>query len=139
MKAKLILIASLMIYGGYSHAGFKCEAQEDGLLVVAQHELPDVFSEGESGELKILTDNGEEIQMSLLVSKRFSRLDVGYDYQLPVEGVIFSVEESSGVFTPPGCHPGGRMTCDFDWNAQSTYIGHLTLNGKNHDLDCKAN
>lgn len=34
----------------------------------------------------------------------------------------------------PGCHPGGRMTCDF--NVVTSYTGHLYSNKVNHAITC---
>jgi hypothetical protein len=84
----------------------------------------------------IVTSQKDEIQMTAQVSNRATRVGSQISYKLPVEGVSFSISEFSQFVKGPGCKPGGRITCDYEWS--STYLGYLTFNGKPYELNCQA-
>tara|TARA_B100000749_G_C18450058_1_gene475955 strand:+ start:5919 stop:6332 length:414 start_codon:yes stop_codon:yes gene_type:complete len=135
MKLKIAILVLSILAHGAAQAGFQCESEEVGLVVVAEHTSNPFGLSEEPALVKITTSTGDEIQMTSLVSAMQTRAGVSYSYALPVNDVWLSISEFSHWVSQPGCVPGGRATCDYQWS--STFKGYLTLNGVSNALDCQ--
>ncbi|MCB0394573.1 MAG: hypothetical protein KDD25_08435 [Bdellovibrionales bacterium] len=138
MKSTVLVVMVLMSIGQTAKAGFDCSNASGGPEVVTEHLEEISFSfKDDPARIKIVTEENQEIQMTGFVTHLSTRVGSHYNYKLPVDGLQFYVNESVKVVHNPGCKPGGRVTCDFDWI--TTFTGKLSLNGISYELDCKPN
>lgn len=136
MNTKIAIAAVFLLYGSFSQAGFECKQSAGQVRVMAVHDGAISSSESKSGKLTITTSEFDMVELDAQIKNIPTRVGGRYIYKLPIESISFSISEFTSLITNPGCRPGRRMTCDYEWS--SSYVGYLTFNGKSYELSCQV-
>jgi hypothetical protein len=148
-KKKVILSAmvlTLTLASQSVFAGFECTSNT-GLNIDVKHlspvgpgaiMFPDKSKQNNS-KVTVSKDEAVILETEVFAAYYPNRIGGTYKYKFDKDKEVdlFISETSTIVKKPLHCKPGMRITCDYIF--ESSFQGHLELNGDQHVLDCEAN